>query len=205
MGNVNLNIPLSEEDVQGLRCGDIVYLNGVVWTCRSRFHIRVAEEKILPPVDTRVYNVMLHSGPNMGMVDGAWKLRALSITTSIRFEKWEPEAIERLGLRAIVGKGRVGRATRKAMKKFGCVHLIRTGVFSGAYAAMVERVKEAHWLDLGGPESLFVLEVNDFGPLIVEADIHGDSLYDEIGKKIDAHIPGLYRELSVEDVFYHEK
>jgi tartrate/fumarate subfamily iron-sulfur-dependent hydro-lyase beta chain len=205
MDKINLKIPLSEKDARNLTCGDIVFLTGVVWTCRSRFHIRVAEEKILPPIDTRAYNVMLHSGPNIGKVDGAWKLRALSITTSIRFEKWEPTVIERLGLRAILGKGRVGKGTLEAMKKFGCVHLIRTGVFSGAYATMVERVKEAHWLDLGGPESLFVLEVKDFGPLIAEADIRGTSLYDQMGKKIDKHIPELYRKLSVEDVFYHEK
>lgn len=201
----NLKIPLSREDVSNLEVGDIANLTGVIWTCRSRFHIRVAEEGILPPIDTKVYNVMLHSGPNAGKFDGVWKLRALSITTSIRFEKWEPRAIESLGLRAIVGKGRVGEGTLNAMKKFGCVHLIRAGVFSGAYATMVERIKEVHWLDLGGPESLFVLEAKDFGPLIVEADVNGKSLYKDIGADIDRKIPAIHKKMAVEEVIYHEK
>lgn len=202
----HLRIPLSESDVCDLKCGDVVSLTGMLWTCRSRFHIRVVEENILPPIDTRrLCNVMLHSGPIVAKVTGEWQLRSISITTSIRFDKWEPDAIERLGLRAIVGKGRVGQKTIDAMKKFGCIHLVRTGVFAGAFALKVERVQAAHWLDIGGPEALFVFEVRDFGPLIVEADIQGRSLYQEIGKEIDAKIPEIYRDLSVEDVVYRQK
>jgi fumarate hydratase subunit beta len=201
----NLKIPLSESDISRLRVGEIVTLTGTLWTCGSRFHIRVVEEEVPPPIDTAAYNVMLHGAPIVTNLEGCWKLKAQAITTSIRFERWEPEAIERLELRAIIGKGRVGERTLSAMKKFGCIHLIRSGLFAGPYATMVERIKEVHWLDLGKAEAIWVIEVKGFGPLIVEADITGKSLYKAVGKGIDETIPGIYKKLSVEDVVYHEK
>ncbi len=191
----HLEIPLSEEDLYSLRVGQIVTLTGILWTCGSRFHVRVVEEGTLPPFDTHKHNVMLHSEPIVANQEGVWRLKAGSITASSRFEKWEPAAIERLGLRAIVGKGKVGGKTLEAMKRLGCVHLIRSGLFPGPYVTMMKRVQEVHWLDLGLPEALWVIEVKNFGPLIVEADLRGKSLYEEVSKKIDQKIPGIYQKL----------
>jgi len=43
-----LAIPLKEEYVRALNIGDDVYLNGLIYTAMSQFHIRAIEKNILP-------------------------------------------------------------------------------------------------------------------------------------------------------------
>lgn len=205
MNPIDLKTPLSEEDVEKLRAGDIVTLTGHLFTCRSQFHIHFIEEGHIPPFDSKQYNVMIHSGPIMEKVGEGWKVRAISVTTSIRFNKWEPEVIHRLGLRAMIGKGKVGKETREALKKYGCVHLARTGVFSGAYATMVESVEGVHWLELGLPEATWLLRVKNFGPLVVEADTDGNCLFDEISDRVDSRVREVYKKLEIEGFEFAEK
>jgi tartrate/fumarate subfamily iron-sulfur-dependent hydro-lyase beta chain len=205
MTPINLKTPLSREDVEKLRVGDVVTLTGHLFTCRSQFHIHFIDEGHIPPFDSKQYHVMSHTGPIMEKAGEGWKVRAISVTTSIRFNKWEPEAIRRLGLRAIIGKGKVGKETREALKEFGCIHLARTGAFSGPYATMVESVEGVHWLELGRPEATWLLRVKDFGPLVVEADTKGNCLFDEIGDRVNARIPEIYRKLGIEGLEFAEK
>lgn len=200
-----LHAPLSLEDVSALKAGDMVIISGDIFTARSGFYRKLLTDKEPFPLDPAKNNVMLHSGPIIKRIGDWYEVAAISITTSVRFNKWEPEVIEKLGLRAIIAKGRVGRETREAMKRFGCVHLCRTGTFAGAFARRVRRVKNADWLDLGLPEALWNLEFEDFGPLIVETDTHGNSCYDVIGKDLEPKIAQAYRELGIEDFEFAEK
>ena len=45
---------------------------------------------------------------------------------------------------------------------------------------MIKEVKGVHWLELGMPEAVWVLEVERFGPLIVGVDAEGIDLFGEI-------------------------
>jgi len=201
-----LTVPLSHEDVAQLHAGDIVMISGNIWTCRSGFYRKYIEENQAFPLDSTQNNVLMHSGPIIKTeTDGSYKVRAISITTSVRFDKWEPRVIERLQMRAIIAKGRVGRETRKAMKKFGCVHLSRTGTFAGAFALKVKEIVDAFWLDLGLPEALWVFKFEDFGPLVVETDIHGVSVYDKIGADFNEKLPSYYKRLGIDGFEYREK
>ncbi len=205
MTPIDLKTPLLKEDVERLRVGDIVTLTGYLFTCRSQFHIYFIDEGHPPPFDSNRYHVMIHSGPIMEKMGEGWRVRAISVTTSIRFNKWEPEVIRRLGLRAIIGKGKVGKETREALKKYGCIHLARTGVFSGAYATMVASVEGVHWLELGRPEATWLLRVKNFGPLVVEADTNGNCLFDEISDRVDSRVGEVYRKLGIEGFEFAEK
>lgn len=202
---IHLTTPLSEAQVRALRSGDIVSMNGVIWTCRSRFHKEFIEQGNVPPIDTNQWNVMIHSGPIVEQTEGGYRIRALSITSSIRFEHWEPETIRRLRLRTIIGKGSMGPATIQAMQEVGCVHMTRTGDVSGAYATMVERVREGHWLHLGWPEALWVLEVKDFGPLVVEIDAHGHCLYDSVREEARRRLEQIYEKLGIAGFEYNPR
>lgn len=202
---INLKTPLSREDVEKLTVGDVVSLSGHLFTCRSQFHIHFIDEGNIPPFDPQKYQVMIHSGPIMEKMAGGWKVRAISITTSIRFNKWEPEVIKKLGLKAIIGKGKVGKETREALKQYGCIHLTRTGVFSGAYATQVEAIEGVHWLALGRPEATWLLRVKDFGPLVVEADMKGNCLFDDITDRVNSRTPEIYRKLGIEGLEFAEK
>lgn len=205
MTPINLNAPLTKEDVEDLKVGDIVTLTGSLFTCRSQFHIYFIDEGHIPPFDPKKFNVMIHSGPIMEKIGEGWKVRGLSVTTSIRFNKWEPEVIQKLGLRAIIGKGKVGKETREALQEYGCIHLARTGAFSGAYATQVESVEGVHWLELGRPEATWLLRVKNFGPLVVEADINGNCLFDEISDRVNARVTEIYRKLGIEGLEFAEK
>ena len=43
-------------------------------------------------------------------------------------------------------------------------------------ATQVEAIEEAHWQDLGMPETLWVNRVKEFGPLIISIDTKGNNL-----------------------------
>lgn len=201
-----LRVPLSHEGVAQLNAGDLVSISGLIWTSRSGFYRKYIDEGNPFPLDPAQHNVMLHSGPIVKVeAEGQYKLQAISITTSVRFNEWEPRVIEELGLRAIIAKGRVGRETREAMEKLGCVHLSRTGTFAGAFALKVKEIKDVFWLDLGLPEALWVFKFEDFGPLVVETDIHGNSVYDMISADFEAKLPSYYERLGISDYSFSEK
>jgi len=202
----NLKAPLSYEDIKGLKAGDMVYISGNIFTSRSGFCKKIVDQDLPFPLDPAQNNVMLHSGPIIKK-DGEndFKLKAISITTSVRFNKWEPEVIEKLGLRAIIAKGRVGKETREAMQKFGCVHLCRTGTFAGAFALKVTEIISVDWLDLGLPEALWNFHFENFGPLVVETDIYGNSCYDEVGEQLESKIDGFYKKLAIDGFKFAEK
>ena len=61
---VRLKTPVTDEDLAGLRLGDIVYLDGVVYTGREGVYHRAIAEGIKPPVDLRALtNVTFHCSP----------------------------------------------------------------------------------------------------------------------------------------------
>lgn len=202
----NLRAPLSYEDIADLRAGDIVMISGDIYTGRSGYFKKIFDEKVPFPLDPKKNNVMLHSGPIIGRDEnGNFKPNAISITTSVRFNRWEPENIARFGLRAIIAKGRVGKETRVAMQKYGCVHLCRTGTFAGPFALRITKINDVHWLDLGLPEALWNFHFEEFGPLIVETDILGNSVYDDVSLSVDGTVARCYRELGIESFQFAEK
>ena len=61
-GKTILTTPVSAEDLEGIKIGDIIYLNGSMTTCRDVAHRRVVEEGREIPVDVR-NNAIFHAGP----------------------------------------------------------------------------------------------------------------------------------------------
>ena len=53
-----------------------------------------------------------------------------------------------------------------------------------------------HWLDeLGIAQAMWMFEVKNFGPFIVESDVEGNSLFAQHGEQINAGIEKLYAGL----------
>ena len=191
MKEIKLTTPLKENKIRDLTIGDVVYLSGEVFTSRDEGHIRALEYldegKKLPIKFENA--VVFHCGPIMRKEGESWHLIAAGPTTSSRMNSLEPKFIGRLGVRAIIGKGGMSRPTLDAMKKFGAVYLSITGGAALLAAKGIKSVKEVHWLDLGMPEALWVLESQGLGPLIVAMDSHGNSLYENIEKNTKEKIP----------------
>jgi L(+)-tartrate dehydratase beta subunit len=198
MKEIHLKIPLTEEDVLDLKIGDLVYFDGPLFTVRSLFHIRAIRENILPPIDFRKLNVMVHIGPVMKREGAQWFPVSLDPTTSMRFEKYTSEVVSKLGLRAIIGKGSMGPKTLEAMRDYRCVHLAKIGIYGNILASKVTRVLGVYGLEEMGPiECTWVLDVKDFGPFLVDIDAHGRNFFEDLKRTTQEKLVSTYRKFAI--------
>ncbi|MBW1973090.1 MAG: fumarate hydratase C-terminal domain-containing protein, partial [Deltaproteobacteria bacterium] len=104
-------------------------------------------------------------------------------TTSIRMEP-HSDFVGELGVKAVIGKGGMGDDSLKAFEKYGMVYLLAAPGCGVIHAQAVKKVKRVHWLEeLGVPEAIWVLEVDNWGPLTVAMDSHGNSIFHTIKKE----------------------
>src|SRR3989304_10444716 len=123
---IRLKTPLSDEDVQKLKIGDRILINGVVYTGRDAAHKRLFDllkgGKDLP-FDIKG-QIIYYVGPTPakpGQVFGS-----AGPTTSYRMGAFSPSLIEK-GLKAMIGKGMRSNAVKEAMKKYKAVYFAGTG------------------------------------------------------------------------------
>ncbi len=180
-----MKTPLTEGDIRKLKVGDVVYLSGVIVTARDAAHKRITKflrEGRDLPINVNG-QVIYHCGPIMRKIKDGWMAIAAGPTTSIRMEKYAHTIIEKFKVRLIIGKGGMGQKTERMMKKVGCVYGTFTGGAAVLAAQSIRKVKGVEWLDLGMPEALWILEVEDFGPLIISIDTHGNNLFRRVHEK----------------------
>lgn len=180
---VKLTLPVTEEQVRELNCGDIVYLSGSIYTMRDMGHRRAVEmlksgQKL--PFDL-ASGAVWHCGPIVRPKDGdRWEVMSAGSTTSSRFTTLGSELIRMLNMRCTIGKGTMNQEAVDTMKKAGSVFLNTTGGCAALYAQQIEELAGVYWKDLGLPEATWVMKIKDMGPLIVGIDSHGNSLYRNI-------------------------
>jgi len=190
MAEYHFTTPISKEDVQKLKIGDVIYVSGTVFTARDEAHERALElakkgEKM--PIDFEGLAVY-HCGPVVRQVGDDWEIVAAGPTTSTRLDMFEDEFIKEFKVNVVIGKGGMGPRTVKAMKEMKAVYTAFVGGAAVVAAKGIKRVKEVHWLDLGTPECLWVLEVEKFGPLIVGIDTNGESLFQNVADEAKANL-----------------
>jgi len=181
-----LKIPISEADARELKAGEIVFLDGIVFTGRDEVHIHAlekAEKGEKTPVDFKG-SALFHCGPIMRKVGDKWEVVAAGPTTSSRMNSLEPQFIEKFRPGAIIGKGGMSQPTIDAMKRFGCVYLAITGGAAVLAAKGLKSVRGVEWYELGMPEAIWIMEAENFGPLTVAIDSHGNSLFADVNAKV---------------------
>lgn len=194
-----LRLPAGEGVVRGLAAGDIVYLTGALYTARDEAHMRALElrreGRELPVnfADGAVY----HCGPIVAKEGGGWRLVAAGPTTSSRMNSLEPDFIRETGARLIIGKGGMSAGVLEALGRHGAAYLAFPGGAAVLAARRVRRVREVHWLDLGMPEALWVLEAEEFGPLVVAMDSAGRSLYQTVSAEVERRAADARRRLGI--------
>ena len=191
--------PISEEEIRKLRINDTIYLSGTIVTARDEAHKRALElfnqgKKL--PVNLEG-QAIFHSGPLMKKEGDLWHVVAAGPTTSSRMNLFEDKFIKNFKVRIIIGKGGMNNKTADAMKKYGAVYGAFTGGAAVLGAKAIRKVKDVKWKDLGIPEAIWILEVEDFGPLTIAIDSHGKNLYDEINKKVQKNKQKIYKKLGV--------
>jgi hydro-lyases, Fe-S type, tartrate/fumarate subfamily, alpha region/hydro-lyases, Fe-S type, tartrate/fumarate subfamily, beta region len=173
---VILTPPLTEEMVRALKVGDVVIINGELFTGRDAVHAHLMKNP--PPVNLNGA-ALYHCGPVMLKQGDGWVTKAAGPTTSSREEPYQADVIRNYGVRAVIGKGGMGKKTLAALKDFGAVYLNAIGGAAQYYARSVEKVLGVHLLEFGIPEAMWHLKVNNF-IAIVTMDSHGNSLHADV-------------------------
>lgn len=175
---ISIKTPISEEVIRKLNVGDIVLLNGIVYTGRDALHHHLMTHDA--PVNLNG-GVIYHCGPVALQRNGKWFINAAGPTTSSREEPYQAEIIKKFGVRAVIGKGGMGQKTLNALSQYGAVYLNAIGGAAQYYAKCIEDVEGVDFLEFGIPEAMWHMRVKDF-LAIVTMDSHGRSLHAEIEK-----------------------
>ena len=197
---VRLQAPVSESDLKQLEIGDVVYFDGVIYTGREGVYRKIVDEQLTPPLDlSNTSNVNFHCSPAAAVqADGSYIVGAVTATASFRFSKWMQKWFDISGCKVVIGKG--GMPVEDYSQIFipkGAVYLTTVGYGTGALLGRgIKQVLDVHWLEeLGIAQAIWVLDVAEFGPFLVESDLDGNSLFEQSNKAIDENIESLYKDL----------
>ncbi len=194
---VRLTTPITDEDFAGLRQGDIVFLDGTVYTAREGAYKRVVEDGIALPVDIAAHsNVNFHCSPAASVAaDGSYSVGAVTATASFRFAKWIEGWFEASCAKMIIGKGGMSEEIyRDIFVPRGAVYLTTVGYGTGALLGRgIREVVDAVWLDeLGIAQAIWIFKIEKFGPFIVDSDAEGTSLFAKSNRQIESRLDALY-------------
>jgi fumarate hydratase, class I len=184
---VVLTAPLSEATVRALKVGDVVLINGEMFTGRDNVHAWLMKNP--PPVDLHGA-VLYHCGPVMLKQGERWVVKAAGPTTSSREEPYQADVIKRYGVRAVIGKGGMGPKTLAALQEYGAVYLNAIGGAAQFYARTVQDVPGVYLMEFGIPEAMWRLKVNGFAA-IVTMDAHGHSLHAAVEQSTGEELAAL--------------
>jgi L(+)-tartrate dehydratase beta subunit len=194
-----LSLPPTPEEIAALAPGDIAFLSGTIYTAREGVYKRVLEEHAGLPVERELLNTNFHCSPAAALQeDGTYKIGGVTATASFRFSKFMDEWLSLTGSRIIIGKGGMPREDYKnILVPHKAVYLTTVGYGTGALLGRgIKGVRAVHWLkELGIAQAMWLFEVENLGPFIVDSDLKGNSLFVEHGDRISAGLPRLYEGL----------
>ncbi len=174
-----LTTPLSEEDIENLKAGDIVYLSGIIFTARDAAHKRLVDlienkEELPFQLDGAVIYFVGPTPPKPGEPIGS-----AGPTTSYRMDSYSPTLIKH-GLKGMIGKGKRNQDVKDACKRYKAVYFGATGGAGALLGKLIKEAKVIAYEELG-PEAIRMLRVENF-PVTVINDAYGNDLYEE-GRK----------------------
>jgi len=186
---VVLTPPLTSEAMRLLKVGDVVIIKGEMYTGRDAVHAHLMNNP--PPVDLNGA-ILYHCGPVMLKSGEEWFVKAAGPTTSSREEPYQAEVLRRYGVKAVIGKGGMGKKTLAGLQECGAVYLNGIGGAAQFYARTVKKVLDVHWMEFGIPEAMWHLRVDGF-VAIVTMDAHGNSLHAEVEAETGGMLAGLVK------------
>ncbi|MBQ3252711.1 MAG: fumarate hydratase C-terminal domain-containing protein [Oscillospiraceae bacterium] len=205
MATYHLKTPLSQTDVEQLRIGDVVYVSGDAFTCRSRLHRWVLDEGHALPQAGKDRDLLIHVGPIVLREENRFKLVSFMPTSSIRFEKWGARAVEQWGLRMIIGKTTMGQETMDMMKEKKCVHVSPQCVSPNSWVQNIDITDVELFDELGTIEATWSMTVKELGPFVVDIDCQGNNLYKNHEKEVDEARDKALKALGIDPDFQYTK
>ena len=145
---IELKTPITDEDINKLKAGDVIAISGQILTARDQAHKRILEEGA--PIDIEGA-VLFHAGPiiqeeeNKDDSQPKYKMVAVGPTTSMRMNPYEADVLD-MGAKIIIGKGGMDDSVREALKRNNAVYVVATG---GCAALYVDKVNEIKGVNIG--------------------------------------------------------
>ena len=194
---IRLSTSPTDGALADLQIGDIVYLDGTIYTAREGVYMRVIEDGADLPLDLPAVSAAnFHCSPAATQhEDGSFDLGAVRATASFRFCEWIGAWLAASGAKLIIGKGGMSPEDyRDHFVPHGAIYLTTVGYGTGALLGRgVKDVCDLHWRkELGLAQAMWVLKVENFGPFIVESDSQGNSLFERENAKIAANLDAAY-------------
>jgi L(+)-tartrate dehydratase beta subunit len=194
---VHLKLPASTEDLARLEIGSVVYLTGRLFTAREGVYKHAIEEGAgMPGSPEEIGTANFHCSPAAVVEpDGRFNVGAVTATASFRFAKWLDGWFKISGCNIIIGKGGMTSETyRQTFVPNNAIYLTTVGYGTGALLGRgIKGVPAVHWREeLGLAQAVWVLDVENFGPFLVESDLAGNSLFERENAKIAPGIEQLY-------------
>jgi L(+)-tartrate dehydratase beta subunit len=128
-------------------------------------------------------------------VAAGYTVGAVSATASFRFVKWLDRWFKLSGCNIIIGKGGMtSEIYKKSFVPNNAIYLTTVGYGTGALLGRgIKSVAGVYWLEeLGLAQAVWVLDVESFGPFLVESDLAGNSLFERENEKIAPGFAKLY-------------
>ena len=194
---IHLTLPAATDDLRKLEIGTVVYLNGRIFTAREGAYKRAIEDGAGMPAGRDALGLAnFHCSPAASLhADGSATVGAVTATASFRFNKWLDGWFQLSGCNVIIGKaGMTSEVYRKSFVPNHAIYLTTVGYGTGALLGRgIKRVAATYWVEeLGLAQAIWVLEVENFGPFLVDSDLAGNSLFERENAKIAPGIDKLY-------------
>jgi len=157
-----------------LKAGDIVYLNGTLFTARDAAHKKLVD--LIEAGEELPFNlegsVIYFVGPTPPKPNEP--IGSAGPTTSYRMDSFSPTMLKN-GSLGMIGKGKRNQEVKDACKKYSGIYFGATG---GAGALLGKKITSAEVIAYPelGPEAVRKITVKDF-PVTVINDTHGADLY----------------------------
>lgn len=193
---VHINLPASTEDLRKLEIGSVVYLTGRVFTAREGVYKHAIEDGAGMPASREALGLAnFHCSPAASInPDGSYTVGAVTATASFRFARWLDGWLKLSGCNVIIGKG--GMTSDIYQNVFvpnNAIYLTTVGYGTGALLGRgIKHAPSVYWQHLGLAQAIWVLDVEKFGPFLVESDLQGNSLFERENEKIAPGLEKLY-------------
>ncbi len=205
MKTFHIKLPVEKAAIEEISAGDVVYLTGRIFTLRDRSHQRIEEysrKRINIPFDLK-NGAILHCGPIIrARGEKEWEVVSVGATSSSRFSPFVASLIREMGPRIVIGKGNLFKAAEEALKTHHAVFLLAIGGCAALYGSQVKRVVNHYWEEFGMVDSVWELEVEEFGPLSVGIDCRGSNLYEHLRcVTLKGNLEKIYKDLDLDPNF----
>ena len=170
-----ITLPISDEAIKSLKCGDTVLLTGDMITGRDAAHKRIVaaigkgQAEVSIKGET-IYYVGPCPAKNGDVIGSAGP------TTSMRMDSYAPTLMDN-GLKAMIGKGFRNDEVKQAIVRNGCVYFAAIGGAGALYSRCITASAVIAYEDLG-TEAVRRITVKDF-PVIVAIDSYGNDIYEK--------------------------